>query len=71
MAEILGLKLPTGTAARKIAAVAIVSVPVAAVAIAGYAVVRGARALRDRFTTETPEEIAARLERAHREGEVR
>jgi len=71
MADILGWKIPQGGPKEVLAAVAVISIPVALVAGAGYGLYRTGKFLKERLAPETDEQLVARLERLHREGEVR
>lgn len=65
---IFGLKLPQDRPVDNLAALALLSVPVALVAATGYGIFLGARAVRRRLHHETPEELCERMERVARLG---
>ena len=67
MSGILGVKLPEGKVGATLAAVAVVSIPVALAVGAGFMLVRGGKRMRKRLWQESEDEMAARLEKTYRE----
>ena len=65
---IFGLKLPQDRPVDNLAVLALLSVPVALVAVTGYGLYRGAVAVRRRLHNEASEELCERMERVARLG---
>lgn len=60
---IFGIKFPQDRPADNLAALALVSIPVALVAATGYGIFLGARAVRHRVRREADDEKIERMER--------